>query len=206
MFSGEVPERPAGPGPRGDGPRDRALHHRGGGMIEFGGAFLALKVIPQAATAGARAAGALQVGSRRTCGRNSLYPRVVPRGATQSAPPSCELRRRRVRKLSIRYAWPQRSEPERNCRQFRVGNRRSPDVPASSPANQKRISGTHAGAARRGRVAFRTPSRGDLLLMPAAGASSMTVSIIHGTGGWTPRPSAGTPNRPFSLTAFRLSS
>ncbi len=107
MFSGEVPERPAGPGPRGDGPRDRALHHRGGGMIEFGGAFLALKVIPQAATAGARAAGALQVGSRRTCGRNSLYPRVVPRdatGATRFAPPSCEVRRRRVHKPSIQIS------------------------------------------------------------------------------------------------------
>jgi len=54
MFSGEVPERPAGPGPRGEGRRDRVLHHRGGGMIEFGDAFLALNVIPQAATTGAR--------------------------------------------------------------------------------------------------------------------------------------------------------
>jgi len=39
------------------------------GMIEFGYAFMALNVITQAATAGARAAGALQVGGRGTCGR-----------------------------------------------------------------------------------------------------------------------------------------
>src|SRR2546425_1115844 len=173
MFSGEVPERPAGPGPRGDGPRDRALHHRGGGMIEFGGAFLALNVIPQAATAGARAAGALQVGSRGTCGRNSLYPRVVPRdatGATQFAPLSCEVRRRRGPQLSIQIRVAAGFAGRAQLRAVRVGNRRSPDVPASTPANQKRISGTHAGAARRGRVAFRTPFRGDLLLMSTAGA------------------------------------
>ena len=41
-------------------------------MIGFGDAFLALNVIPQAATAGARPAGALQVGSRGTCGRKSI--------------------------------------------------------------------------------------------------------------------------------------
>jgi len=39
------------------------------GMIEFGYAFMALNVITQAATAGARAAGALQVGSRGSCGQ-----------------------------------------------------------------------------------------------------------------------------------------
>src|SRR3989442_592473 len=38
------------------------------GMIEFGYAFMALNVITQAATAGARAAAALQVGNRGTCG------------------------------------------------------------------------------------------------------------------------------------------
>src|SRR2546427_6771993 len=38
------------------------------GMIEFGYAFMALNVITEAATAGARAAGALQVGSRGQCG------------------------------------------------------------------------------------------------------------------------------------------
>ena len=140
-------------------------------MIGFGDALLPLDVIPQAATAGARAAGVLKVGSRGTCGRNSLYPRVVPRdatGATQFAPPSCEVRRRRVHKLSIQVRVAAGFRGRAQLEAVRVGNRRSPDVPASSPANQKRISGTHAGAARRGRVAFRTPSRGDLLLMPAA--------------------------------------
>ncbi len=39
------------------------------GMIEFGYTFMALNVITQAATAGARAAGALQVGGRGTCGQ-----------------------------------------------------------------------------------------------------------------------------------------
>ena len=39
------------------------------GMIEFGYAFMALNVITEAATAGARAAGALQVGSRGPCGQ-----------------------------------------------------------------------------------------------------------------------------------------
>ena len=39
------------------------------GMIEFGYAFMALNVITQAATAGARAAGALQVGNRGPCGK-----------------------------------------------------------------------------------------------------------------------------------------
>jgi len=39
------------------------------GMIEFGYAFMALNVITQAVTAGARAAGALQVGNRGSCGR-----------------------------------------------------------------------------------------------------------------------------------------
>jgi Flp pilus assembly protein TadG len=39
------------------------------GMIEFGYAFMALNVITQAATAGARVAGALQVGNRGPCGR-----------------------------------------------------------------------------------------------------------------------------------------
>ena len=38
------------------------------GMIEFGYAFMALNMITQATTAGARAAAALQVGSRGTCG------------------------------------------------------------------------------------------------------------------------------------------
>ena len=144
-------------------------------MIGFGDAFLALNVIPQAATAGARPAGALQVGSRETCGRNSnsLYPRVVPRdatGATQFAPPSCEVRRRRVHKLSIQIRVTAGFRGRAQLQAVRVGKRRSPDVPASTPANQKRISGTHAGAARRGTVAFRTPFRGDLLLMSAAGA------------------------------------
>ena len=49
-------------------------------MIGFGDAFLALNVIPQAATAGARPAGALQVGSRGTCGRKSIVSaRRAPR-------------------------------------------------------------------------------------------------------------------------------
>src|SRR2546427_11802450 len=39
------------------------------GMIEFGCAFMALNVIAQAATAGAGAAGALQVGNRGPCGK-----------------------------------------------------------------------------------------------------------------------------------------
>ena len=38
------------------------------GMIEFGYAFMALNVITQATTAGARAGAALQVGNRGTCG------------------------------------------------------------------------------------------------------------------------------------------
>ena len=114
-------------------------------MIGFGDAFLALNVIPQAATAGARPAGALQVGSRETCGRNSnsLYPRVVPRdatGATQFAPPSCEVRRRRVHKLSIRIRVAAGFRGRAQLQAVRVGNPRRPDVPASTPANQKRIS------------------------------------------------------------------
>ena len=139
-------------------------------MIEFGDAFLALNVIPQAATTGARAAGTLQIGSRGTCGRNSLYPRVVPRdatGATRFAPPSCEVRRRRVHKPSIQI-----SRGRRVQRQSATGGSQGRE-----PAK---------------------PGRSRVV--------SMTVSIIHGTGGWTPRPSAGTPNRPFSLTAFRVSS
>ena len=39
------------------------------GMVEFGYAFMALNVITEAATAGARTAAALQVGSRGTCGQ-----------------------------------------------------------------------------------------------------------------------------------------
>ena len=38
------------------------------GIIEFGYAFMALNVVTQATSAGARAASALQVGSRGTCG------------------------------------------------------------------------------------------------------------------------------------------
>jgi len=149
MFSGEVPERPAGPGPRGEGRRDRVLHHRGGGMIEFGGAFLALKVIPQAATAGARAAGALQVGSRRTCGRNSLYPRVVPRdatGATRFAPPSCEVRRRRVHKPSIQI-----SRGRRVQRQSATGGSqgREPAKPGRSRVDSRQPKADISDARRR---------------------------------------------------------
>ena len=175
-------------------------------MIGFGDAFLALNVIPQAATAGARPAGALQVGSRGTCGRKSI---VSARRSPRRHPVCTTLLRtegqagpQAINQIRVAEGFRARAQLEA----VRVGNRRSPDVPASTPANQKRISGTHPGAARRGTVAFRTPFRGDLPLMSAAGALSMTVSIIHGTGGWTPRPSAGTPNRPFSLTAFRLSS
>ena len=204
MFSGEVPERPAGPGPRGEGRRDRVLHHRGGGMIEFGGAFLALKVIPQAATAGARAAGALQVGSRRTCGRNSLYPRVVPRdatGATRFAPPSCEVRRRRVHKPSIQI-----SRGRRVQRQSATGGSqgREPAKPGRSRVVSRQPK-TNIWDARRRGPAGKSGVQDAVSRRPAPharGASSMTVSIIYGTGGWTPR----TPNRSFPLTAFRLSS
>src|SRR5207247_3016381 len=38
------------------------------GIIEFGYAFMALNLVPQATSAGARAATGLQVGSRGTCG------------------------------------------------------------------------------------------------------------------------------------------
>ena len=109
-------------------------------MIEFGDAFLALNVIPQAATTGAR-------GRRHAADRQPWDVRkefiVSARRAPRRHPVCTTLLRTEaqagphaINQIRVAAGFRARAQLEA----VRVGNRRSPDVPASTPANQKRIS------------------------------------------------------------------